>query len=237
MPEWLSALPRPGGSYDIWHEGPAIKLTEDSRIKDGDVLSSSRSSIPTSSTATRCAALIEDPKVFDIFDEQMKWMKKLWDAPAYVLGYDEIRAGGWEKQPGGATLTPAQLLANHISRAYGIVKKYSPDAAVYTWSDMFDPYHNARHNARAAPTISSTATGTVRGRGCPRRCALSSGAAQGRRHPLLHRARQQGRSSPATRARGRPVAPGRQRHPGVLGFMYTTWSKDYSRRWKNTRRR
>ncbi|MCD6405753.1 MAG: hypothetical protein J7M19_07995 [Planctomycetes bacterium] len=88
---------------------------------------------------------LTDPKVFDIFEEQMQWVKKVWDAPAYLLGYDEIRTGGWEVQPGGTHYTPGELLAKHVTRAVEIVHKYSPDAKMYIWSDMFDPFHNARH--------------------------------------------------------------------------------------------
>ncbi|MCD6405754.1 MAG: hypothetical protein J7M19_08000 [Planctomycetes bacterium] len=37
MPDFLSYLP-PGGSFDIWHQGPPIRLTENSSIKDGETL-------------------------------------------------------------------------------------------------------------------------------------------------------------------------------------------------------
>jgi hypothetical protein len=40
-------------------------------------------------------------------------------------------------------LTGGQLLANHFQACYKIVRAQDPTAAIYTWSDMFDPHHNA----------------------------------------------------------------------------------------------
>ncbi len=143
MPDFMSALPHPGGSYDIWHKGPAIKLTAGSRINDGDALLVSYFH-PHIIYGHQVNCSFTDPKVFDLFKEQMVRMNKLWHAPVYVFGYDEIRVGGWEAQPGGTHYTPGQLLANHIATAYRIFHEAAPDATAYAWSDMFDPYHNAK---------------------------------------------------------------------------------------------
>lgn len=142
MPDFLSYLP-PGGSFDIWHEGPPIRLTANSSIEDGETLLVSYFH-PHIIYGHQVTGSLTDPKVFEIFEEQMQWMKKVWDAPAYFMAYDEIRTAGWEKQPAGAERTTAQLLANHVSRAVEIAHKYAPDTKLYIWSDMFDPEHNAR---------------------------------------------------------------------------------------------
>jgi hypothetical protein len=227
MPTWLSALPKPGGSYDIWHEGPAITLTKDSSIKEGDVLLVSYYHPHIIYSHQVCCSL-EDPKVFDILDQQMQWAKKLWDAPVYMLGYDEIRAGGWEKQPGGATLTPGQLLANHISRAYQIVMKYSPNAKVYTWSDMFDVSHNAG-NRGGRPYYLVNGNWAGASDGLPKEMGIIKwgGASPasikfftGRGNTIIF-------SGEDKRAVDRYLTASKGA-PGIVGFMFTNWQKNFT---------
>ena len=132
------------GTYDVWHRPPSIRLADKSRVKDGDTILVSFYSPGIIYVKQQVTVSISDPGVFDLMDEEMKWVARVWNSPCYVMGYDEIRSGGWEPQPGGAHLTPGQLLANHMSRAVEIAHKYAPNARLYVWSDMFNPYHNAR---------------------------------------------------------------------------------------------
>jgi hypothetical protein len=71
-------------------------------------------------------------------------MHQLFHAAGYFMSYDEIRVGGWEAMPDGRTLTSGQKLAEHVRKATQMVRDIAPGAAVYVWSDMFDPTHNAR---------------------------------------------------------------------------------------------
>ena len=41
---------------------------------------------------------------------------------------------------------PGRRLQISIRRRIAIIRKCSPKARVYAWSDMFDPWHNARDN-------------------------------------------------------------------------------------------
>jgi hypothetical protein len=131
-------------AYDVWHQGPTIDLTPKSRITAGQTLLVSYYH-PHVVYQNQVSISLEDPKVVSIMDRQMKAMHKIWNAKAYFMAYDEIRVGGWEVQPGGAHLTPGQLLAKNVRAARAIAHKYAPHAKLYTWSDMFDPYHNANH--------------------------------------------------------------------------------------------
>jgi hypothetical protein len=129
-------------AYDIWHPGPTIELTPKSRIMEGQTLLVSFYH-PHVVYYDQVSISLEDPAVFDIMDRQMRKMHQVWNASAYFMAYDEIRVGGWEVQPHGAHLTPGQLLARNVQVATAIAHKYAPRARLYTWSDMFDPYHNA----------------------------------------------------------------------------------------------
>ena len=143
--------PIPGGVFTRYRRGeapevppiPGITLTSDSRMKNGDTILVSFFHT-TRIYDSQMVISIQDPKVFDMMDEQMKRMSEAWPTNAYFMKYDEIRIGGWEVQPAGEKLTLGQMLARHVSRGVSIIKKYAPDAKIYVWSDMFDPFHNGR---------------------------------------------------------------------------------------------
>ena len=60
-----------------------------------------------------------------------------------MMNHDEIRIAGWEEPFDGVKRTPGEILAYNIRRSVEIARKYAPEATLYTWSDMFDPFHNA----------------------------------------------------------------------------------------------
>jgi hypothetical protein len=226
MPDWLSYLP-PGGSYDIWHEGPPIRVTKTSRIKDGEKLLVSYFH-PHIVYGHQVNCSLEDPKVFDVFQRQMEDIKKLYDAPIYMMSYDEIREAGWENQPGGAKLTPGELLANHIKRAAEIGRKVAPNAKFIVWSDMFSPFQNARKLApgRTYYLVNGSYENSWEGLppdmeimlwGSSRREALQFFTDKG--HGLI--------LSGASRRAVEGYLESAKGLPHILGFMYTTWSNDY----------
>jgi hypothetical protein len=131
------------GSYDPWHEAPAFKLTANSRIKEGQTLRLSYFH-PMIIYGDQVGCSLEDPKVFTIMKDQMVRMHQMFHASGYFMSYDEIRVGGWEAMPDGRTLTSGEKLAEHVRKATQMVRETAPGAAVYVWSDMFDPTHNAR---------------------------------------------------------------------------------------------
>ncbi len=126
-----------------WHEGPAVKVPAGSRIKEGERILVSFYH-PLRIYADQIIVSMEDPMVFALMAAQAKSVVEAFKAPGYFMNYDEIRIVGWEEQAGGTHHTPGQILAQHVQIGYDIVKKYAPDAAVYTWSDMLTPTHNAR---------------------------------------------------------------------------------------------
>ncbi|MHC4714180.1 MAG: hypothetical protein ACYTAN_13080 [Planctomycetota bacterium] len=227
MPEWLAYLP-PGGSFDVWHEGPAIRLTPESRIEDGDRLLVSYYH-PHVIYGHQVVGSLTDPKIFDIFDEQMQYVVKHWNAPVYLMGYDEIRTCGWEVQPGGTQMKAAELLAAHASRAVEIAKKHAPDATLYVWSDMFDPFHNARK--REGQHGYYLCNGDFHGswEGLPSDVRIIKWAGGGR--PCLKFFAERGHKIvisggwPGQVKGWKEAAKGM---PEVLGFMYTNWQRDYS---------
>ncbi len=225
MPAWLSYVP-PGGSFDIWHEGPAIRLTPDSRIQDGEKLLVSYYH-PHIVYGHQVVGSLTDPQVFGVFDQQMRTVVDAWGASAYFMGYDEIRCGGWEKQPGGTDYKVAKLLADHATRAVQIAKKYAPDAKLYIWSDMFDPFHNARKiDGHGYYLCNGDFEGSWEGLPSEVRIIKWGGGGA----DCLKFFADRGHEIVISSGNRRAVESWKENAkdvPQVLGFMYTNWQSDF----------
>ncbi len=137
----MAVRPFPGEA-PIDHEAPAIELTPQSRIHDGDRLGVSFYHHMRVYT-DQDAMTLSEPAIWPILERQIKLVTQAWPTGHYMLAYDEIRGGGWDPMPDPSIKTPGQLLAWHFRKSYDLVHKYAPGSTVYTWSDMFTPYHNA----------------------------------------------------------------------------------------------
>ncbi|HUV38551.1 MAG TPA: carbohydrate binding domain-containing protein [Planctomycetota bacterium] len=129
------------GTYAAWHTPPEITLPEGSRLKEGDrVLASYCHPVIIYGSQVTCS--LTDPKVYEIMDDQFKRVHALWGAKVYMMGYDEIRCGGWTPDYDGRDM--GEWLAESVRKARAIIRKHAPDAKVLVWNDMFDPNHNAK---------------------------------------------------------------------------------------------
>jgi hypothetical protein len=131
------------GEFTIDHAAATIDLTPGSRIKDGQKLLVSFWHAQRIGSDQDIVSM-EDPATLRIMEQEMANAAKVWNAPGYFMNYDEIRVAGWEPPPDGLPLKPGQRLARHVAKACEIVRRHSPAATIYTWSDMFTPFHNAR---------------------------------------------------------------------------------------------
>jgi hypothetical protein len=133
---------RSSGDFDLYHTPPSIVLTPNSRIKDGQRLRVSfyHPAFIYDMQATCC---LTHPEVYKLMRDEMERVEKLFHPTAVFMEYDEIRVANWCALCQEQHKTPGELLADSIHRAIQIVKQVSPQARLYVWSDMFDPYHNA----------------------------------------------------------------------------------------------
>jgi hypothetical protein len=150
--------------------------------------------------------------------------------PMMVGGYDEIRAGNSSGAQIAAGKTAAQTLADSFLATYNTIRSVDPTTPIYTWSDMFDPNHNAVNNyyywngnltppPYALPsdvTVMNWNLGNLNtslkyfaGLGNQQIIAGDYGAADGNAEAQLE----------VSRAVGAP---------GVRGLMFTVWDGNYS---------
>jgi hypothetical protein len=64
----------------------------------------------------------------------------------FLGGYDEIRHGNSSSGARTLGLDAGPLLAQAFTQSCNLIRAQDPAAPIYTWSDMFDPYHNAVNN-------------------------------------------------------------------------------------------
>lgn len=220
------------GDYDSDHAAPDIELTDNSAIKDGQKLLVSFYHA-YKIYADQDTISLEDPKTFEIMEKDIAACVKTWAPEGFFMNYDEIRIAGWEPSTIASKITPGQLLAQHTKKGYDIIRKYSPNAKIYTWNDMYDSTGNARGGQGAYYLVNGNWGGA--GEGLPKDIIIMSwnGSAAGMKaftdngHPLILCGYYDARNTDAMK---RNIDNWKRKAaglPNVLGFMYTQWGSGY----------
>jgi hypothetical protein len=123
------------------HDGPAIVLTEKSRIREGERL---RVSFYHGVTVYRSqvTACMSEPKVYEIWRNNVRLIDRHLGNSKYFFSVDEIRAGGSCEACRGRGWTMGEILGDSITKGVEIIRGVNPNAEVFIWSDMLDPNHN-----------------------------------------------------------------------------------------------
>ncbi len=131
------------GEFSDDHEAPPIRLSKDSRIKPGQKLLVSFYHTAIIYDGQVCCSLVSDD-LFKHLQTQVEWIHKYWQPKRYFMQHDEIRVAGHDELAQGRT--SGKLLAENARRCQQVIRSINPKAEIVVWSDMFDPYHNARDN-------------------------------------------------------------------------------------------
>lgn len=215
------------GSFDVYHEPPALTIARGSRIRDGQKLQVSYYHTVTIHDNQVCCSLT-DPKVFEIVEDQVQRVEKLFTPKTYFLSHDEIRVANWSQPEQQAGQPAGQVLAENVRRCVEIIRKINPDAKLCIWSDMFDPNHNARNDFYL---VNGDLTGSWEG--LPKDMLIinwNSGKPDkslpffaGRGHAQVLAGYYDG--PPDSIKKWQAAAQGLK---GVNGAMYTTWQSNFS---------
>ena len=133
------------GTYASWHTPPTITIPAGSRLTEGDRVLASYCH-PVIIYNHQVTSSLTDPKVYEIIEDQFKRVHAIYKAKYYLMGYDEIRVGGWTSDYNGKDM--GDFLAESVRKARAIIRRHAPDAKVLVWNDMFDPNHNAKSRTR-----------------------------------------------------------------------------------------
>lgn len=132
--------------FNVWRGDsmPAVlRLLPGSRIKDGQRLRVSWYH-PLLINDSQVVVCMAEPEVYQIFYHEAKLLAEHLHPRAVLLNMDEIRMGGTCQACAGRDM--AGLLGECVTKQAAAIRRYSPGARIYVWSDMFDPNHNAHPN-------------------------------------------------------------------------------------------
>ena len=146
------------------------------------------------------------------------------------MAHDEIRVAGWCETCSKAGAV-GQILAQHIKRCTELIRAITPDADILVWSDMFDPYHNAKKHPYylCATSFDESWEGLDRS-------VIIVNWNSGKRDSSMPFFAQRGHrqiiagyyDSPDVKTRLEAWLSAADKVDGVIGVMYTTWRSNYS---------
>ena len=128
--------------WRAYHEAPPLKLTPNTRIKSGDRLRVSYYH-PIIIYEDRVTSCLSESKIFADWREEVKQANALLHPAAFLMSHDELRVINQCALCQSKHETPGQLLAENVHKAAQIIRDIRPDAEIWVWNDMFDPFHNA----------------------------------------------------------------------------------------------
>ena len=138
----MGADPYPG-SYRIVHPAPPIVLKPGSRIRDGQRLKVSfyHTVVVGDSQVSGC---LLHPDIFRYMEQQVRDVQKYFAPKKYFMSHDELRVAGQCELCRAGGKMAGEVLAENARRCTAMIHKVDPAAEIFVWSDMFDPFHNAR---------------------------------------------------------------------------------------------
>jgi hypothetical protein len=203
-----------------------LKLLPGGRIREGERLRVSwyHSMLINDSQVTVCLA---EPALYDIFDHEAKLLAERLHPRRVLLNMDEVRMGGTCGACRGRDM--GQLLGECVTRQAQSIRKYTPSAQIYVWSDMFDPNHNAHGNYYL---VNGDFTGSWQH--VPKDVVMAVWGGKPREKSLRFFADEGFRSLVACYYDADDLNEVKswmklaRSMPNVRGFMYTPWQKKYS---------
>lgn len=222
---------------DNYHDPGPVTLPAHTNLEPGQTVAIDYYAVFPIPQANSVSMCMTDPAVLKWIAENAHFLKhQLPENGGLVMGYDEIRQMNSCASCRAKHMTAGQLLAWSVGQSIQIYRSAIPQVDLYTWSDMFDPYHNAKKNYY---NVEGDLSGSWKG--LPADVAIlnwnlddlknSLNWFSGRdsRQPVPHRQIIAGyydsHNGSAAAQQELSAAAG---IPGVMGLMYTTWNDDYS---------
>jgi hypothetical protein len=231
----LGIVPWPG-EYSVWHDAPRMTVPAGSRLAEGQRvrLSYYHTEIIGDGQVPACMG---EPKLTDILRWEAEQVATHCQPDGYLMSHDEIRIAGWDPSCLGETgdRRPGDLLAENVARCVAILREVDPGKQIYAWSDMFDPFHNAREKGsyylvrgdgpwygswKGLPSDVIVANWNGGGKSAERIASLRHFASLGHRQILAG-------YYDADPTRITPWLEDAAQAGGVVGAIYTTWQQKY----------
>ncbi|MCL2648040.1 MAG: hypothetical protein FWD61_13685 [Phycisphaerales bacterium] len=222
------------GTYTIWHTPPAINLIPGSRLRAGDILRASYY-VPAIIHDGQVMCCMAEPKTYDIIKWQIQQIHRIMNPDGYFMGHDELRSQGYDKSCVDSGKSMQELLADNVCRITKMIKAEDPGKDICTWSDLFDPFHNAKNDGKRYYLVKGVSPWYGAWTGLDRDVIIMNwhGPFDGNQNAAVKFFSDLGHRQILSGYYDKPIDPFRGRldnashYPGVIGSMYTTWTANF----------
>ncbi len=221
-------LADPHLNFRFDHAPPAIKLTADSRIEDGEVLRVSYYHGMAIGKKGQVTVCMSEPKLYELWQMKTRLIEEHLSPRCWLLSMDEVRAGGSCAACKSRGMSMAEILGDCITRQFDMIRRLNPRAEVFIWSDMLDPNHNARPNY-----VLTEGDYTGSWKYVPKQLRIVCWYCRKRKESLAHFSKLGFQTMAGAYYDGDSLdnpkkwLKAMQRTPGTVGIMYTTWQNKY----------
>jgi hypothetical protein len=222
---------------DLYHDPAPVTLPEATRLRAGQQVAIDFYAVFPIPGLMQVAMCLTERGLLDWQRRNAAAIGELLPPGAGILmQYDEIRQMNSCASCRAKNMPAGELLAWSVGESVRTYGSLLPGAPLYVWSDMFDPFHNARNHYYY---VEGDLTGSWKG--VPAnitilnwnldhlRESLQWFAGEDRSQPIAHKQiiagyYDKGDGAAAARSELSEAAGTR----GLVGLMYTTWNDDYS---------
>jgi hypothetical protein len=224
-------------NFDLWHTPPTVTIPSGSSIQTGTQVSIDYyavAPINISPSYNQVGACLTESAIMNYMQTNIQAVSAQFPPQTiYFLSYDEMRQMHTCNLCQPKYPTAGELLAWHVGQSYQIIRSASVNTSnsnIMVWSDMFDPYHNAVANYYY---VNTTIAGSWTGLPCGTVVfdwnlgQLTQSLQFFSNLSLATIVAGYYDSGDGTTSAQNEMNAAAQ-IPGLMGFMYTTWSGDYS---------
>lgn len=215
----LGAKPWPG-EYTVWHEPPVIKT----KLAEGTRLRASWYYPPIIYDG-QVGICPSEKQTLAILKDQFERVHRAFGASGYMMSHDEIRVWNQCAACRSRNLDAGAILADNAKACEAILA----GKRAYVWSDMFDPFHNARADYYLVRGDFKNAWD-----GLSKNTVIMNWN-HGKRDDSLKFFRERGHRQVIAAYYDQPSLASTKTwlestasDDSVIGYMYTTWEQDYS---------
>jgi hypothetical protein len=222
---------------DLYHEPAVVTLPKTTRLRPGQKVAVDFYAVFPIPGPTQVAICLSERGVLEWQRRNAEAIRAVMPTGAGVLmQYDEIRQMNSCATCRAKNMTAAGLLSWSVNESARTYANVLPGSPLYIWSDMFDPYHNARnHYYYVEGDLSGAAQGlpayiTVLNWNLDHlHESLAWFSGQSSRQPVAHSQIIAGYYDKGDgAAAARTELEQAKGVPGIVGLMYTTWDENYS---------
>ncbi len=211
------------GEYEAWHEPPVLHTT----LPEGTRLRVSYYH-PMIIHGGSVMISLAEPRTQELLADMARRVHHAWQATGYFMMHDEIRVLNWDAASTARGLDAGALLAENARFCIRTLRSLHPHGAIYVWSDMFDPHHNAHADYYL---VRGDLSGSWEG--LDERIIIVNwnyGAREKSLRFFADRGHKQVIAAyyDAPLERVQDWLSAARDVQGVIGIMYTTWQNDYS---------